>query len=73
MKIQQKTETTIVLTSEDVQCIVKEYLESKGYKIDDIYPQTKTVYTDHMDTYGRVDFDGFKIKANTLDGIKILN
>ena len=72
MKIQQKTETTIVLTSEDVQCIVKEYLESKGYKIDDIYPQIKTVYTDHMD-YGGEEFDGFKIKADTLSGVNILD
>lgn len=73
MNISQKTETTIVLTSEDVQCIVKEYLESKGYKIDNIYPQIKTVYTDHMDSYGREEFNGFTIKANTLDGIKILD
>lgn len=73
MNIHQKTETTIVLTSEDVQNIVKEYLETKGYKIDEIYPQTKTVYTDHMDSYGSVEFSGFRIKANTLDGKKILN
>lgn len=73
MKIHQKTETTIVLTSEDVQNIVKEYLETKGYKIDEIYPQTKTVYSDHMDSYGNVEFSGFRIKANTLDEKKILN
>ena len=73
MNIHQKTETTIVLTSEDVQNIVKEYLETKGYKIDEIYPQTKTVYANDMDSYGDVEFSGFRIKANTLDEKKILN
>ena len=65
MKIEEKMETTIVLTSEDVQDIVKQYLENEGYVIDGIYPKTK----DHE---GCMNFDGFRIKANIINKIRTI-
>jgi molybdopterin-guanine dinucleotide biosynthesis protein A len=72
MKIEEKMETTIVLTSEDVQDIVKQYLENEGYVIDGIYPQTKRTYIDHTDHEGCMDFDGFRIKANIINKIRTI-
>jgi hypothetical protein len=40
--------------------------------ISDKYDELKK-HISSLDENGQVDFDGFKIKVNTLDGIKILN
>jgi len=73
MKIQEKIETTIILTADDIKNIVKEYLETKGYKIkiDEIYPQiSKTEYDDLLICHEY--FDGFKIKANSSSETKTI-
>ena len=65
MEIKQTTKTDISLTSEDVEQIVKEYLESKGYTIESIYAKTKVVYED-MGEWSSTKFDGFNIVADKL-------
>jgi hypothetical protein len=66
MGIQQRTETTIVLTSMDVQHIVKEYLENQGYVVSGIYSKIKTEYDNGYDTH---KFDGFRVVADVFDKI----
>jgi predicted CoA-binding protein len=65
MEIQLKTQTTVVVSAQDVEQIVTEYLENHGYTVCSIYPQIKTVYT--AGDYPSEEFDGFRIIANVTE------
>lgn len=67
MEINTTTTTSIILSANDVEEIVRGHLKSKGFEVNSYYPDIKMVYTDHLDTYGTQTFNGVRIIANTKD------
>ncbi len=56
--MQHRTETTIMLTPDDVEKIVKEYIENQGHTVSFMHPKVTSRYDMGYDTH---EFDGFKV------------
>jgi hypothetical protein len=65
MKATKTSKTEVVLTRNDIEYIIKEYLEMKHLTVDSLSPQIKTVYDGCMGDPGTDEFTGYKIIANT--------
>jgi hypothetical protein len=63
MEIQTTTLTSIKLSAKDVQEIVTEYLQNKGFTIEQYSPRWKTSYDSEFDP-GTEEFAGIDITAN---------
>lgn len=64
MEIQTTTLTSIKLSAKDVQEIITEYLQNKGFTIEQYSTKIKTVYDGGMGDYGSEEFAGIDITAN---------
>jgi hypothetical protein len=63
MEIQTTTQTSIKLSAKDVQEIVTEYLQNKGFTVEQYSTRFKTSYGSEFDP-GTEEFDGVSITAN---------
>lgn len=65
MKATQTSKTTIVLSREELEEIVKQHLEMKHLTVDSMYPRIETVHDGSMGDSETEEFRGYRIVANT--------